>query len=151
MSRQQQQHEQQLQQQQQQQYTMQQQMLQQSMMQRHKYGMAPVGMFQDLPLQLAVPSVAIAVEPAPYGRALSTLRHKHDAAIICFFKSQGPSDGGKAPTAASVAAAFKQLCSMRASKSLPPDAAWFKQEVTGFTDMHETPFKNYVRRLFARY
>jgi hypothetical protein len=46
MSKQQQQHEQQLQQQQQQQYTMQRQMLHQSMMQQHKYGMAPVGMFK---------------------------------------------------------------------------------------------------------
>jgi hypothetical protein len=149
MSKQQQQHEQQLQQQQQQQHTMQQQMLHHSMMQQHKYGMV-VDVLQDRPLQPAVLAVATAVEPAPYGRALSTLRHKHDAAIICFFKSQGPSVGGKAPTAASVAAAFKQLCSMRASDSLPPEATWFKQEVTWFTDMHQIPFKNYVRRLFAR-
>jgi hypothetical protein len=96
MFRQQQQHEQQLQQQQQQQqYTMQQQMLQQSMMQRHTYGMAPVDVLQDRPLQPAVLAVATAVEPAPYGRALSTLRHKHDAAIICFFKSQGPISAAK--------------------------------------------------------
>jgi hypothetical protein len=62
---------------QQQQYTMQQQMLHQSMMQRHKYGMAPVDVLQDQPLQPAVLAVATAVKPAPYGRALSTLRHQH--------------------------------------------------------------------------
>jgi hypothetical protein len=129
---------------------MQQHMHHQSMMQNHKYSMPAVGVVLNWLLQPAVPSVATAVEPAPYGRALSTLRHQHDAAIVCFFKSQGLCVGGKAPTAASAADAFQQLCSLRASDSLTPEATWFKQEVTWFTDMHQIPFKNYVRRLFAR-
>jgi hypothetical protein len=157
ISRQQQQHERQLQQQQeqqqqqqQQQYTMQQHMNYQSMMQKHKYCMPPVGVFLNWPLQPAVPSVAAAVKSAPYGRAVSTLRHQHDAAVITFFESQGLSVDGKAPTAAHVADVFKQLCSMRASGTLTPEATWFKQETTYFADKHETPFKNYVRKLWAR-
>eukprot|EP00953_Heterococcus_sp_UTEX-ZZ885_P028701 15298-Heterococcus_DN1.PRE.2 len=129
---------------------MQQHMHHQSMMQNHKYSMPPVGVVLNWPLQPAVPSVAAAVDSAPYGRAVSTLRHQHDAAIITFFQSQGLSVDGKAPTAAHVADVFKQLCSMRASGTLTPEATWFKQQSTYFADKHETPFKNYVRKLWAR-
>ena len=90
------------------------------------------------------------VEPAPYGRALSALRRQYEAAIISYFESQGLSVDGGTPVAASVAEVFKQLCEMRASNILPPEAAWFQHDVTYFADEHQTPFKNHVRKLFTR-
>jgi hypothetical protein len=92
----------------------------------------------------------LVVEPAPYGRALSALRHQHEAAIISYFESQGLSVDCSTPTAANVAEVFKQLCEMRASNKLPPEAAWFEHDVTYFEDEHQTSFKNYVRKLSAR-
>jgi flagellar motor protein MotB len=138
-----------LQQVQQQQYMQQQQhMQQQQYLQQQQYCMMGLTGMPWLPPQATVVAMPTA-EPAPYGRALSTVRHKYDSAIKAFLESQGLSVDGKAPAAACVAAAFRQLCLLRADDTLLPAAAWFRQDVTHFADEHETPFKIYVRKLYA--
>eukprot|EP00953_Heterococcus_sp_UTEX-ZZ885_P001309 1218-Heterococcus_DN1.PRE.1 len=88
-------------------------------MQQHQDYMVGTPWLPPQPVVATVP----AAEPPPYGRALSNLRHNHDAAIIDYFKSRGLIAGGSAPAASRVADAFKQLCVMRASNTLPSEAA----------------------------
>jgi hypothetical protein len=137
-------------QQQQQLYNMRQQIAVQQYMQQ-QYLSASAGMSWLPPTTQATPVAVCAAtsEPVLYGKALSSLRHKYDAAIMSYLRSDGLNVHDNAPAAAYVAAVFKDLCSMRASHSLPPDAAWFRQHITHFADDHETPFKNYIRKLFA--
>jgi HD superfamily phosphohydrolase YqeK len=85
--------------------------------------------------------------PAPYGRALSTLRHKHDHAIKVYFESLGFCVKIR-PEAARVAAVFHELCRMRSNSTLPEEAKWFEISVTWFDDAHEKPFKDFIRKLF---
>jgi hypothetical protein len=136
--------------QQQQQYVQQvqqqQYMQQQQYLQQQQYCMMGLASMPWLPPQPTVTTVPT----APYGRALSAVRRKHDVAIKEYLQSHGLGVDGKAPAAACVAATFKQLCAMRAVDRLPPAAAWFKQDVTHFTKEHETPFKNNVRKLYAQ-
>jgi hypothetical protein len=39
---------------------------------------------------------------------------------------------------------------MRAGNKLPAEVAWSAHAVTYFDDKHQTLFKDYVRKLFAR-
>jgi hypothetical protein len=113
-----------LQQTQQQQYMQQVQHMQQQqyMIQQQQYMcmMSAAG----IPFVLPQPTAAAQPipEPAPYGRAFSTLRHKYAAEIRSFMESEGLSVDGSTLAAASVAGVFKQLCLMRASKALPAKA-----------------------------
>jgi hypothetical protein len=84
--------------------------------------------------------------PVPYGRALSTLRHKHTAAIKVYLASLGFCTSSP-PGAARVAAMFQDLCGMRNSNSLPAEAKWFAFPTTFFDDKHEKPFKDFIRKL----
>jgi hypothetical protein len=88
-----------MQQQQYQQQCMQQQYQQQCMQQFMMPWLPPVFVS---PRDTTAEAVA---EPVPYGRALSTLRHKHDAAIKRFFEARGLCVG-EAPVAASLAETF---------------------------------------------
>jgi hypothetical protein len=105
-----------------------------------------------IPFVLPQPIVAAqpTPEPAPYGRALSTLRRKYAAKIRSFMESEGLSVDGSTPAAASVAGVFQQLCLMRASKALPAEAKWFEFAAMWFEDKHEKPFKDFIRKLYVK-
>jgi hypothetical protein len=94
-----------------------------------------------------VPAPALETAPVPYGRALSTLRHKHDIQIKSYFESLGFCVKSR-PGAARVAAVFQELCRMRASSTLLEEAKWFEISLTCFDDAHEKPFKDFMRKLF---
>jgi hypothetical protein len=94
-----------------------------------------------------VPAPVPASAAAPYGRALSALRHNHDAKIKSYFESRGFGVNIR-PEAASIALVFKELCAMRASGALPNEARWFELSATWFTDTHEKPFKDFIRKLY---
>jgi hypothetical protein len=96
------------------------------------------------------PSAAVTVSPelVPYGKALAAVRHRYDIGIKKYF--EGLSKNTLPPSAAFVAATFQQLCELRRTHTLPADAAWFDEQSTYFADGHETPFKNYVRKLYKR-
>jgi hypothetical protein len=85
---------------------------------------------------------------APYGKAVAAVRQTHVLSIRSFFEKGGMTNGAQRPPAACVAAAFKRLCKLRSANALPVDAAWFSEHVTYFADSHETPFKNFVRKLY---
>jgi flagellar biosynthesis GTPase FlhF len=133
-----------LQQAQQQQYMQQQQLMQQQ--QQYMYPspwMPPLFTAPAVPFPVSAPA-AVSV---PYGRALSTLRHKHDAAIQDYFASRGFCVDDP-PGAARVATVFKELCVLRESSALPEEAMWFDFSATWFDDKHEKPFRDYIRKLF---
>jgi hypothetical protein len=93
------------------------------------------------------PMPALETAQVPYGRALSTLRHKHDHAIKGYFESIGFCVK-ISPEAARVAAVFRDLCRMRAGSTLPEEAKWFEMSATWFDDAHEKAFKDFIRKLF---
>jgi flagellar motor protein MotB len=138
-----------LQQVQQQQYMQQQQHMQQQQYLQQQQYMYPSPWMPPLFTAPAVPvpASAPAAASAPYGRALSTLRHKHDAAIQYYFASRGFCVDDP-PGAARVATVFKELCVLRGSSALPEEAIWFDFSATWFDDKHEKPFRDYIRKLF---
>jgi hypothetical protein len=100
------------------------------------------------PATFAMPAPALETAPVPYGRALSTLRHKFDNKIKSYFESLGFCVKNR-PEAARVATVFQELCKMRASSTLPEAAKWFEISVTYFDDAHEKPFKDFIRKLYT--
>jgi hypothetical protein len=82
-----------------------------------------------VPQPAAVFTPVSAFASAPYGRALSALRHSYDAEIRSYFESRGFCAGAR-PEAASVARVFTKLCAMRAMKALPEEARWFELSAT---------------------
>jgi hypothetical protein len=94
-----------------------------------------------------MPAPAPETAPVPYGRALSTLRHKHNHAIKGYFESLGLCVKIR-PEAACVAAVFQEIRRMRSSSTLPEEAKWFEISVICFDDAHEKPFRDFIRKLF---
>jgi hypothetical protein len=135
-----------LQQTQQQQYMLQQQYMVQQQQYMCMMSAACIPFVLPQPTAAARPTP----EPAPYGRALSTLRHKYAAEIRSFMESEGLSVDCSTPAAASVPRVFKQLCLMRDANTLPADAKWFEFSVTWFEDKHEKPFKDFIRKLYFK-
>jgi flagellar motor protein MotB len=123
---------QQLVQQQQQQQLFQQQLFQQQLLQQHRH-VVPMPWLQSA----TSPMPALETAQLPYGRALSTLRHKYDGEIKTYFESIGFCVKNR-PEAARVAAVFQELCRMRASSTLPKEAKWFEISATWFDDAYET-------------
>jgi type II secretory pathway pseudopilin PulG len=101
---------------------------------------------QPITVPLPVPEHDTA--PAPYGRAVSTLRHMYDEEIKGYFESLGFCVNAR-PGAAQVAAVFQELCKLRSLGTLPKKAKWFEFSTTRFDDAHETPFKNFIRKLYS--
>jgi flagellar biosynthesis GTPase FlhF len=131
---------------QQQQQQPQQQLFQQQLCQQQQHHLFPMPWLQ--PATFAMPAPALETAPVPYGRALSTLRHKFDNKIKSYFESLGFCVKNR-PEAARVATVFQELCKMRASSTLPEAAKWFEISVTYFDDAHEKPFKDFIRKLYT--
>jgi flagellar motor protein MotB len=94
-----------------------------------------------------VPVSAPAAVSVPYGRALSTLRHRYDVAILDYFASRGFCVDNP-PGAARVATVFRELYVLRRSSALPAEAKWFNFSTIWFDDKHEKPFRDYIRKLY---
>jgi hypothetical protein len=87
-----------------------------------------------------VPVPAPAAVSVPYGRALSTLRHKYGAASKSYFVSRGFCVTNP-PGAASVTAVFDELCVLRGSSALPEEATWFDILLLGLMTSTKSPSK----------
>jgi hypothetical protein len=75
---------------------------------------------------------------AAYGKQLHAARMAFAKQIKAYF-----SNGHEA---AACGEAFRELCRLRAAKTLPEDAARFEYDKTLFKDEHEKCFKDFLRK-----